>query len=106
MASTFHKEEYVKYMIRASVDPDIGAELEKDPVELQKVIGNWQAHNPEGMYFSLTKRELFIVLDAPNEDSFFEALHATWVATKSYPAVSPVATIDQFGEIMERLGMA
>ena len=68
-------------------------------------MGQRQAHNPTGMYFSLTRRCVTIVLDAPNEDSFFEALHASWVVTKSHPEVWPVVNAEDFPAIMKRVGM-
>ena len=95
----------MKYMIQVDVGPKIGAELEQNPEKLQEFIGAWQAHNPDAMYFTLTRRRAVIILDAPNEDTFFEALHATWVLAQSYPEVYPFATLDEFGQIMQRLGM-
>jgi hypothetical protein len=57
------------------------------------------------MYFSLARRRFTVVVDVPNEDSFFEALHATWVATNSYPEVWPVVGADEFPGVMQRLGI-
>ena len=95
----------MRYIVQMDLAPNIGADLEAHPERIQEIIGKWQAHNPVGMYFSLTRRRVTIVLDAPNEDSFFEALHASWVATKSYPEVWPVVNAEEFPAIMQRLGM-
>ena len=95
----------MKYIVQMEVDPTTGAEIEKNPQQLQEFMAKWQAQNPIAMYFSLVKRRVTIVLEAENEDSFFEALHATWVLGNSYPEVWPVVTGDEFGTIMQRLGM-
>ena len=57
------------------------------------------------MYFSLTRRRVTIALDAPNEDSFFEALHVSWIVTKSHPEVWSAVDVDEFPAIMQRPGM-
>ena len=95
----------MKYIIQADVGGEIGAELEAHPDKLHEVVGKWQALNPIGMYFSLARRRFTVVVDVPNEDSFFEALHATWVATNSYPEVWPVVGADEFPGVMQRLGI-
>ena len=95
----------MKYIIQADVDPATGTQLEAQPEKIQELIGKWQALNPIGMYFSLHRRRLTIVVEASNEDSFFEALHATWVIAGSYPEVWPVAGADEFPNLMQRLGM-
>jgi hypothetical protein len=95
----------MRYIIQIDLDPETGTDLEAHPERIQEFMGKWQAHNPVGMYFSLTKRRVTIVLDAPNEDSFFEALHASWVVTKSYPEVWPVVNAEDFPAIMQRVGM-
>ena len=95
----------MKYIIQVDVDGDIGADLEDHPEEIQELIGKWQAVNPMGMYFSLHQRRITILLEAPSEESFFEALHATWVATKEYPEVWPVMDVSEFPAMMQRLGM-
>ena len=46
------------------------------------------------------------MLDAPNEDSFFEALHASWVVTKSHPEAWSAVDVDEFPAIMQRIGIA
>ena len=95
----------MKYVIIADVSPEVGARLEANPAEIEGLLGKWQAHNPIGMYASLAKRRLLIILDAVNEDAFFEALHATWVAFESYPEVWPVVGMEEFGAIMQRVGI-
>ncbi len=95
----------MRYIVQIDVDPETGADLEAHPERIQEIIGKWQAHNPVGMYFSLTRRRITVVLDAPNEDSFFEALHASWVTAKSYPEVWPVVNAEEFPAIMQRVGM-
>ena len=94
----------MKYIIQIEVDPEIGSELEETPAQIQEVMGKWQALNPLGMYFSITRRAMTIVVDVPNEDAFFEALHATWVMTQSYPDVWPVVGADEFPSLLQRAG--
>ena len=95
----------MKYIIQAEVDPETGVEVEANPEKIQEWIGKWQALNPIGMYFTLTRRSVTIIVDVPNEDAFFEALHATWVLTKDYPDVTPVATVDEFPTLLKRAGL-
>jgi hypothetical protein len=95
----------VKYIVQVEIDPTTGLELEANPAQIQTIIGKWQALNPIGMYFSMTRRCVTIVVDVPNEDAMFEALHATWVATESYPEVWPVADAAEFPQILRRAGI-
>ncbi len=95
----------MKYIVQADVDPATGEELEANPQVIQEMIGAWQALNPIGMYFSLTERRLTIILEADNEDGFFEPLHKTWVATNSYPEVWPVADVEEFPQLLQRVGI-
>ncbi len=39
----------------------------------------------------MTCRAVAVVVDLPNEDVMFEALHAIWVLVKDYPEVWPGA---------------
>ena len=93
------------YMVQAQIDPVTGTEVEGDPERMESVLGSWQALNPIGMYASMTRRELTVIVEAPNEDSLFEALHATWTAAKTYPTVTPVVTMDEFPGMMQRAGL-
>ena len=95
----------MKYIIHATIDPDTGTELESNPQQMQELVGTWQAKNPIGMYFSLTERAMTIVLEADNEDSFFEALHKTWTVAGTYPEVWPVADVSEFPALLKRLGI-
>tara|TARA_B110000014_G_C19526101_1_gene282591 strand:- start:51 stop:356 length:306 start_codon:yes stop_codon:yes gene_type:complete len=95
----------LKYIVQIEIDPDIGAEFEEDPAGIQEFIGKWQALNPVGMYFALTRRAVTVIVDVPNEDSMFEAIHHTWLVTRNYPEIWPVADLEGFGAIMHRLGM-
>jgi hypothetical protein len=95
----------VKYIIHTEIGPAAGNEMEDDPQRLQELIAKWQAHEPIGMYFSLVRRTVTVILEAENENSFFEALHATWRVTKSYPDVLPVADIHEFPEVLKRAGV-
>ena len=95
----------MKYIIQVEVDPETGVELEEDPQQIQEIMGKWQALNPIGMYFSLTWRAITIIVDVPNEDAIFEALHATWVVTRSYPEVWPVVGAEEFPSILQRVGL-
>ena len=96
----------MKYIVIADVSPEAGTRLESNPASMGALIGKWQAQNPIGMYFSLDKRRITIILEAENEDAFFEALHATWVEIESYPEVYPVADAEAFGSLLERIGAA
>jgi hypothetical protein len=95
----------VKYIVQVEIDPTTGVEMEANPAQIQTVVGKWQALNPIGMYFSLTRRCVTIVVDVPNEDAMFEALHTTWVVTDSYPDVWPVADAAEFPQILRRAGI-
>ena len=95
----------MKYLVQIEVDPAMGSELEQDPAAIQKLMEAWQAHNPIGMYVSMTRRAVTVILEAPNEDAFFKTLHATWVTTESYPEVTPIVSAEEFPAIMQRLGM-
>ena len=95
----------MKYIVQVDVDPQTGVEIEAHPDQIQEAIGKWQALNPIGMYFSLAQRRITTILDVPNEDAFFEALHGTWVFTKSYPQVWPVASGEEFPILLQRAGV-
>ena len=95
----------MKYIVQIEVDPETGVELEAQPERIQEVMGKWQALNPIGMYFSMTRRAVTVIVDVPNEDAFFEALHATWVASSSYPDVWPVVDAQEFPAMLQRAGV-
>lgn len=95
----------MKYIIQVEIDPEVGNEVEGHPEDIQKMVGAWQAHSPLGMYFCLDRRAMTIILEAPNEDAFFDALHATWVVTMSYPEVSPVVDGSEFPALLKRVGV-
>jgi hypothetical protein len=95
----------MKYIVQVEIDPEAGDAIEGDQAIMQSVLGAWQALNPIGMYFSLTRRAVTIILDVPNEDAMFEALHATWVGTTSYPDVWPVASMEEFPGLLQRVGL-
>ena len=96
----------MKYIVQVELDPDVGAEIEENPADIQEWMGKWQALNPIGMYFAMTRRSVTIVVDVPNEDGMFEALHATWVFASTYPEVWPVAEASEFGSLMQRIAKA
>lgn len=96
----------MKYVIQAEVDPETGIDVEAQPEKIQEMIGKWQALNPIGFYFHLTRRAITIVVDVPNEDAIFEALHDLWLLAKDYPDVSPVASVEEFPELLKRIGIA
>lgn len=81
------------------VETEIGAE------RIEQWIGKWQALNPIGIYFSLTRRSATIIVDLPNEDAMFEALYDTWMLSKNYPSVTPIVGVEEFGSIMQRIGL-
>ena len=96
----------MKYIVQVEIDA--GNDLEQQsggPARIQEWTGKWQALNPLGMYFHLTRRAVSIVVDVPNEDAMFEALYDTWLLTKSYPSVTPVVSGEEFGSIMQRIGL-
>lgn len=95
----------MKYIIQAELDPETGIDVEAQPEEIEKMIGLWQALKPIGFYFSLTRRAVTVIVDVPNEDAIFEALHNMWVLTKDYPDVTPVASVEEFPQLMQRLGI-
>ena len=95
----------MKYVVQVEIDPEIGVEVEAQPEKLQELIGKWQALNPLGVYFALTRRAMTIVVDVPNEDAMFEAIHATWVLTESYPDVWPVVGVEEFPVLLQRAGV-
>ena len=79
--------------------------MEADPAKIQEILGKWQALNPLAMYFSIDRRAVTIVVDIPNEDSMFEALHASWVFFRAYPRVSPVVDGQEFPQLLYRAGI-
>ena len=95
----------MKYVVQIEIDSDTGIEVESHPEELQDLVGMWQAHNPIGMFFGMTRRAVTIIVDVANEGVLFEALHATWVLTNSYPEVWPVADASEFPALMQRAGI-
>jgi hypothetical protein len=100
------EETVVKYIVQIEIDPDIGSELEEDPELMQSFLGTWQALKPIGMYFSMTRRAATIIVDVPNEDGMFEAIHQTWEITRSYPEIWPVAEMAEFGSLLQRIAKA
>lgn len=95
----------MKYVIQVEVDPEVGAEIEREPQKIQEWVGKWQALNPIGIYFSLARRSVTIILEAPNEEAFFPALHASWLLAKDYPDVMPVVSVEEFPALLQRVGV-
>jgi hypothetical protein len=93
----------MKYVVQVEIDPETGTEVEERPDELRGLIGKWQALKPIAMYFSLTRRSITIIVDVPNEDAMFDALHATWVLANDYPDVSPVVDVGEFPAVLQRV---
>ena len=93
----------MKYIVQVEVDPETGVEIEAHPEKMQEWVGKWQALNPIGFYFGITRRVNTIILDVPNEDAMIEVLRSTWVLTKSYPDVWPVGDASEFPTIMQRM---
>jgi hypothetical protein len=46
-----------------------------------------------------------IILDLPNEDAMFEALHDSWILFKTYPRVSPIVDGQEFPALLKRAGV-
>lgn len=95
----------MKYVVQVEIDPEVGMDAEEEPEKIQELLGKWQALNPIGMYFGITRRAITIIVDVPNEDAMFEALHATWVLFSSYPEVWPVVGPDEFPGLLQRVGV-
>ena len=95
----------MKYVVQIELDPETGVAVEAQPETIHEVMGKWQALNPIGMYFSMTRRAVTVIVDVPNEEAFFEALHTTWVASSSYPDVWPVVDAQGFPAILQRVGV-
>lgn len=96
----------MKYLVQVEIAADNDLEQQPGgPARLQEWIGKWQALTPIGMYFSITRRSVTIIVDLPNEDAMFEVLYETWQITKSYPAVTPIVGAEEFGSIVQRLGL-
>lgn len=95
----------MKYIVQVEIDPDIGLEMEEHPEQIQEVTGKFQALNPIGMYFSLTRRAVTVIVDVANEDAIFEALHTSWRITGSYPEVWPVMDLQEFPDLLKRAGI-
>ncbi len=93
----------MKYIVQVEIDPETGLEVEAHPEKIQEWMGKWQALNPIGMYFGLTRRAVTIILDVPNEDAMLEVLRSTWVMTMSYPDVWPVGDASEFPAMMQRI---
>ena len=91
------------YIVQNEVSPEQGTAMESNRQAIQDLIGKWQALNPIGMYFAITRRAMANIVDAPNEDALLEVLHNTWVVTNSYLSVTPVATSERFGEMAQRV---
>jgi hypothetical protein len=92
----------VKYMVQVEIDPIAGIDIEAQPAKIQEWVDKWQALNPLAFYFHTTRRAITIVVDVPDEDAIFEAIHATWVLAKSYPVISPVMNVDEFPGLLQR----
>ncbi len=96
----------MKYVVQIEIDPETGIEVEGQPDKIQEILSKWQALNPIAMYFYTTRRAITIIVDVPNEDAMFEALHATWLFMKEYPEVSPVVDQSEFPRLLQRAGVA
>jgi len=95
----------MKYVVQIEIDPEVGVDVEAEPAQIQEILGKWKALNPIGIYFGVTRRCITIIVDVPNEDAMFEALHASWVFFSSYPEVWPVADLDEFPSLLHRAGI-
>ena len=73
----------MKYIVQVEIDPDTGVDVEAQPDKIQELMGKWQALNPIGMYLYTTRRAMTMIVDVPNEDALFEALHATHAGDKA-----------------------
>lgn len=96
----------MNYVVQMELPAEVAPELERTPQELEEWVGKWQDLNPIGMYFHLARRAVTVIVDVPNEDALFEALHATWIMAKTYPTVSPVVDASEFPNLLQRIGMS
>ena len=46
----------MKYVVQMELPPEFAPEVEQTPQQMEEWIGKWQALNPIGMYFHLTRR--------------------------------------------------
>ena len=95
----------MKYVVQMELPPEFAPEVEQTPQQMEEWIGKWQALNPIGMYFHLTRRAVTVIVDVPDEDALFEALYASWILGKTYPSVSAVADVSEFPKLLERVGI-
>ena len=95
----------MEYIIQAEIDPETGLDVEAQPEKLQEMIGQWQALNPIGMYFALTRRAITVIVVVPNGDALFEALRGLGGLAKDYPEVLPVASVEDFPALLQRAGI-
>lgn len=95
----------MKYIIQTEIAPSAGYELENNPRVIEDLMAKWQAHNPIGQYFSLTRRTITVIVESDDEGAFFEALRATWRAAKNYPDVYPVSDIAEFPGVLHRAAL-
>ena len=71
-----------KYIAQGEIDPEAGDTIEGDPATMQRCRAHGKPY-PIGMYASLSRRALTIIVDVPNEGAMFEALHATRVGAST-----------------------
>ena len=95
----------MKYVVSVNIPANVAPEEDNSPQQIQEWIGKWQALKPIGFYFGLTHRHITVIVDVPNEDAMFEALHATWAIGKTYPTVTPVADVSEFPKLLQRICM-
>ena len=95
----------MKYIVQLEISGEVGIEVEAQPHKIQELVGKWQALNPIGMWFHTSRRAVTVVVDVPNEDAMFEALHASWVLFKDYPTVSAVVGGEEFPSLLKRAGV-
>ena len=96
----------MKYLVQVEIDAQNPVETLVGAERIEQWIGKWQALNPISFYFSLTRRSATIIVDVPDEDAMFEALYDTWMLSNSYPSVTPVLGVEEFGSMMQRIGLA
>ena len=91
----------MKYLVQIEIDAKTGNEVQGKPIG-RETMEMWRALDPIEIYTSVTRRAITVIVDLPNEDAMFEALHQTWMFAGAYPTVTPVVTIEEAAQLHQR----
>lgn len=92
----------MKYVVQIEIPAH--NRVEDDPEKVQSLVAAWQKLNPIGMYFSVARRSVTVIVDVPNEDAMFEAVFETWTTVEEYADINPVVGVDEFPALLQRTG--